>query len=167
VKVYWYEGLRKDAIEEASGNLRTAKGEARNLPPLLKELQKQYPDEEFGTNGSLYVGDKGVIYTGCYGERMHIVPMEKMQQIPEPPKKLPRTKDVFTDWVEACLAGRTDTAAGFDYGTRLTEFTLLGNLAQYAGVGQKVEWNGPKMRVTNAKELNKWVKRGYRKGWKV
>jgi predicted dehydrogenase len=167
VKVYWYEGLRKDATAEASGNLRTAKGDARNLPPLLAELKKQYPDEEFGTNGSLYVGDKGIIYTGCYGERMHIVPMEKMKQTPEPPKTLPRPKDIFTDFLEACLEGRTNTFASFDYGTRLTEFTLLGNLAQYAGVGKKVEWNGPEMRVTNLPELNRWIKRDYREQWRL
>jgi predicted dehydrogenase len=167
VKVYWYEGLRKDVSAEASGNLRTAKGDARNLPPMLADLQKQFPDEEFGTNGTIYVGDKGVIYTGCYGERMHIVPMEKMKQTPAPAKTLPRTKDIFTNFTEACQQGKTDTAASFEYGTRLTEFTLLGNLAQYAGVGQKVEWNGPEMKVTNLPELNRWIKREYREGWRT
>ena len=58
-------------------------------------------------------------------------------------------------------------AASFEYGTRLTEFTLLGNLAQHAGVGQKVKWNGPKMKVTNLRALNDWVKRDYRQGWQV
>jgi hypothetical protein len=167
VKVYWYEGLRKDVSAEASGNLRTAKGDARNLPPMLADLQKQFPDEEFGTNGTIYVGDKGIIYTGCYGERMHIVPMEKMKQTPAPAKTLPRTKDIFTNFTEACQQGKTDTAASFEYGTRLTEFTLLGNLAQYAGVGQKVEWNGPEMKVTNLPELNRWIKREYREGWRT
>lgn len=167
VKVYWYEGLRKDAKAEATGNLRTARGDARNLPPLLAELQKEYPEEEFGTNGSLYVGDKGVIYTGCYGEKMHVIPMEKMRELPKPPQTLPRPKDVFTDFIEACRAGRRETAASFEYGTRLTEFTLLGNLAQYAGVGQRIEWDGPGMRVTNFKELNRFVKREDREGWRA
>ena len=160
------KGCAKMLSAEASGNLRTAKGEARNLPRLLTELQKQYPDEEFGSNGTLYVGDKGIIYTGCYGERMHVLPMEKMKQIPVPPKTLPRPKDVFTDFIQASLAGKTDTAAGFEYGTRLTEFTLLGNLAQYAGTGNKVQWDGPGMKVTNLPELNRWIKREYRQGWR-
>jgi predicted dehydrogenase len=167
VKVYWYEGLKKDASAEASGNLRTAKGDARNIPPLLSELQKKYPDEEFGTNGTIYVGDKGMIYTGCYGERMHILPMEKMKQTPAPPKSLPRPKDIFTDFIQACLRGSTETAASFEYGTRLTEFTLLGNLAQYAGVGKKVEWDGAAMKVTNDPALNKWIQREYRHGWQA
>jgi hypothetical protein len=167
VKVYWYEGLKKDVSAEASGNLRTAKGDARNIPPLLVELQKKYPDEEFETNGTLYVGDKGIIYTGCYGGRMHIVPMETMKQTPGPPKTLPRPKNVFADFIDAARSGKTDTAASFEYGTRLTEFTLLANLAQYAGVGNKVEWNGARMKVTNHADLNKWITREYRKGWQV
>src|SRR5215471_11996864 len=165
LKVYWYEGLAKDTSAAASGSLRVAKGEARNLPPLLHELQKQYPDEEFDSSGSLYVGEKGILYTATYGGRMHIMPMEKMQQINQPPRTLPRPKNIFTDFLDACREGRKDTAASFDYGARLTEFTLLGNLAQHAGVGLKVEWNGPKMKVTNQRQVNRWVKCPYRKGW--
>ena len=165
VKVYWYEGLKKGATREADGKLRTAKGESRNLPPLIDELLNKYPDEEFGPNGTLYVGEKGIIYTGCYGEQMHIVPRDRMKETPVPPKTLPRHQFIFADFIEACRAGRTDTATLFEYSTRLTEFTLLGNLAQHAGPGKKVEWDGPNMRVTNFPELNAWVKRDYRKGW--
>jgi predicted dehydrogenase len=168
VKVYWYEGLRKDTQAGASGNLRLARGADQNLPPLFAELRKQYPDEEFESNGTFYVGEKGVLYTGTYGGRMRLVPREKSQEIAATvPKTLPRTKNVITDFLDACREGRKDTAASFDYGAQLTEFTLLGNLAQYAGVGKKLEWDGPKMRIRNYKELNRWVKRPYRKGWKA
>lgn len=166
-KVYWYEGLNKTTTAEPSGSLRTARGDARNIPPLLAELQKKYPDESFDTNGTLYVGEKGVIYTGCYGERMHIVPMETMKETPAPAKTLPRPKNIFADFLEACRAGKTDTAVSFEYGTRLTEFAILGNLAQHVGAGQPVEWDGPNMKVTNLPALNQWVKREYRKGWQV
>jgi hypothetical protein len=165
VKVYWYEGLNKTTSEEPYGNLKVARGDARNLPPLCVELLKQYPDEEFGSNGTLYVGEKGIIYTGTYGDRMHLVPMEKMGTSPQPPKSLPRPKDIFTDFIDACRTGRIDTAVSFEYGTRLTEFAILGNLAQQAGEGRKVEWDGPNMKVTNLRELNQFVKRKPRKGW--
>ena len=71
----------------------------------------------------------------------------------------------MTDFLDAVREGRKATAASFDYGARLTEFTLLGNLAQHAGMGKKIEWNGPEMKVTNLKELNQWVRRAARKGW--
>ena len=169
LKVYWYEGFNQGAIVAARGKLKAAQDKDRNLPPLLAELQKQYPDEEMDRpdSGTLYVGEKGILYTGTYGGKMHILPMEKMQQTTQPPRTLPRPKNTMTDFLNACREGKTETAASFDYGARLTEFTLLGNLAQHAGVGKKVEWDGPNMKVANRPELNEWLKRPYRKGWTV
>ncbi len=167
-KVFWYEGIKKGAdVSAVSGKLKAARGDARNFPPVLFELQKQFPDEEMDRpdSGTIYVGEKGYLYTGTYGGKMHILPLEKMNQIKQPPKTLPRPKNIMTDFLDAVRAGKKMTSASFDYGARLTEFTLLGNLAQHAGVGKKVEWNGPKMKVTNIPELNDWVKRPYRKGW--
>jgi hypothetical protein len=167
LKAYWYEGFNKDATGEASGKLKAAKGKDRNFPPLLAELQKQYPDEEMDRpdSGTIYVGEKGILYTGTYGGKFHILPMEKMNQMTQPPRTLPRPKNTMADFLAACRAGKTETAASFDYGAQLTEFTLLGNLAQHAGVGKKVEWDGPNMKVTNLPDLNEWLKRPSRKGW--
>jgi predicted dehydrogenase len=167
LKAYWYEGLKQGAIGAALGSLKAAKGADRNFPPLLLELQKQYPDEEMDRpdSGTIYVGEKGFLYTATYGGKFHILPMEKMQQITQPPRTLPRPKNIMADFLNACREGKTETAASFDYGAQLTEFTLLGNLAQHAGPGKKVEWDGPNMKVTNLPELNQWVKRPFRKGW--
>ena len=169
LKAYWYEGLNQTTHEEAIGDLKAARGDARNFPPLLLELREKYPDVELdrGDSGTLYVGEKGVIFTGTYGDKMHIVPWEKMKEIPQPARTLPRPKDIFTDFIEACRTRKTETAVSFDYGTRLTEFAILGNLAQHVGEGKKVEWDGPNMKVTNITELNQWVKRPYRKGWQT
>src|SRR5205823_6794716 len=163
---FWYEGFKKDA-DLAGSKSTAAKGDARNFPPLLAELQKQYPDEEMDKpdSGTIYVGEKGVLYTATYGGKMHILPLEKMEEIKQPPRTLPRPKNVFTDFLDACREGKKETSASLDYGAQLTEFTLLGNLAQHAGVGKKVEWDGPNMKVTNLPELNRWIKMPYRKGW--
>ncbi len=165
LKAYWYDGLKRTAATDATGQNRTAQGRSRNQPPLLDELRKKYPDEEFDSSGTLYVGEKGILYTGTYGQRMHLLPMEKMQQIEQPPRTLPRPKNVMTDFLNAVREGRKDTAAPFEYGARLTEFTLLGNLAQKAGLGNKVEWDGAAMRVKTPGNLNDWVRRPSRPGW--
>ncbi len=169
LKTYWYEGLNPTTQSQPDGLLRAARGNDRYFPPLLLDLLKKYPDEELdsGDSGTIYVGEKGVIFTGTYGDKMHIVPWEKMRETPAPPKTLPRPKGIFQDFLEAVRAGKTETAADFNYGTRLTEFTLLANLAMHAGAGKKVMWDGPGMRVTNLPELNAWVKRDYRKGWQA
>jgi predicted dehydrogenase len=166
LKAYWYEGLNPTTAAMPRGNLHAASGDARNYPPIFFELQKQYPDEVFtGDSGTFYVGDKGVIFTSTYGGRMHVVPMEKMREITQPPRSLPRPKNVVQDLLEACREGKKETAASFEYGAQLTEFNLLGNLAQHAGMGKKIEWDGPNMKVTNIPELNQWITRPYRAGW--
>ena len=169
VKVFWYEGLRPGVNGQVTAGLHAAKGDDRNFPELMYELRTQFPDEELdsGDSGTLYVGETGVIFTGTYGDKMHIVPWQKMKEAPVPPQTLPRPKGIFIDFLDALRAGKTETAVSFDYGTRLAEFTLLGNLAMRVGADKKVMWDGPNMKVTNLKELNAWVKRPYRKGWRV
>jgi predicted dehydrogenase len=170
LKAYWYEGLNATTTDEASGGLHAARGSARNFPPIMAELKKKYPDEELdrGDSGSLYIGDKGIIFTETYGGKMHVLPLEKMNEIKQPPISLPRPNpNPFINFIETCRAGRTDTATPFDYGARLTEFTLLGNLAQHAGPNKLVEWDSANMKVTNIPELNKWLKREDRQGWTV
>ena len=167
LKVYWYDGFNQTADLEMIGELDSVKGDARNLPPIVAELRKRYPGERINISDGVtfYVGEKGIIQTNTYGDDMHILPLSKMRETPPPPKTLPRPKDIFADFVNACLAGKTETACPFDFGSRLTEFTLLANLAQRAGAGKKIEWDGPNMKVTNLPELNQWVNPPYRKGW--
>jgi hypothetical protein len=169
LKAYWYEGLKQNAKEGAMGSLHAAKGENRNFPPMLEKLLKEYPDEELKApdSGTIYIGEKGVLYTATYGNKFHLLPMEKMNQIEQPPKTLPRPQNVMTDFLDAVRDGKKETFASFDYGARLTEFTLLGNLAQQAKPGKKIEWDGPNMKVKNMPELNQWIQRPYRDGWKA
>jgi hypothetical protein len=96
---------------------------------------------------------------------MHILPMEKMYEIDQPLRTLPRPRNVMADFLDACRRGSKETAAGFDYGARLTEFALLGNLAVHAGAGAKLEWDSPRTRVPNLPEADEWIKVTARKGW--
>ncbi len=102
MKAYWYEGLNPNAPDGNFGGNHAAVGAARNLPPLIAELQAKYPDEELdrGDSGSLYVGDKGIIFTKTYGADMHILPREKMDDIKQPPVTLPRPNvNPFADFI--------------------------------------------------------------------
>jgi predicted dehydrogenase len=175
MKAYWYDGREGngDPGDGNKGTVATAPKGPHYLPPLLKDLMKQYPDEGWDLGGgTLYVGDKGIMYTSTYGggpgsKGMRIVPFAKMEAYTPPEKTLPRVRDSFTEFLSAAREGRSDTPTPFSYGARLTEFVILGNMGHYAGVGNKVEWDGPNMRVTNLKDLNKFVKHEYRSGWHV
>ena len=151
VKAYWYDGF------EAGGSGRRRQ---HYLPPLLAQMKKEHPGVKFETNGTLYVGEKGILYTGCYGGGAQI-----LGKGPDEMPKVPKTPSIAADFLSACRDGRKETAAHFEYGARLTEMSILGNLAQHAGVNKPVEWDGPGMKVTNLGELNAWIDRPYRKGW--
>jgi len=70
MKAYWYDG-REGNGDPGDGNKGTLAGGPKGphyLPPLLKDLMKQYPDEGWDLGGgTLYVGDKGMMYTSTYG----------------------------------------------------------------------------------------------------
>ncbi len=50
--------------------------------------------------------------------------------------------------------GKTETPQ-FEYSARLTEFSRLGILGSSPEAGTEVEWEGPNMKVTNLRELNR------------
>ena len=148
-------GFKKGADRQGRQEAQRRQGRRPELPAAAGGVAEAVSGRGDGPpdSGTLYVGEKGVLYTGTYGGKFHILPLEKMDQIKQPPRTLPRPKNIMTDFLDACRAGKKETAASFDYGARLTEFCLLGNLAQHAGVGNKVEWDGPNMKVTNLPEL--------------
>jgi predicted dehydrogenase len=113
-------------------------------------------------NGTIVVGDKGKM--SFYGGP-RLMPEDKMKDFKAPAPTIPRCQsDHFQEWVTACKGGRP-AFSNFDHAGPLTELVLLGNLAVRAGVGKKVLWDGPSLKCTNLPELNRLVKREYRKGW--
>ena len=143
VKIFWYDGLKEvPAIE--------------GVPPgeLLGDR---------GNNGSLFVGENGMITTGCYGERTRLVPASRMQDYRLPPPFLTRSPGHYRDWIRACKGG-APACSDFSIAGPFTEWILLGVLAlRFPG---KLEWDSAKMRVTNIKEANRHIKPKLRKGWK-
>jgi hypothetical protein len=134
-------------------------------PDFVKELEKKF-GEKFG-GGTLYVGEKGYLFTGTYGDNPRLLPKEKHEAFPAPEKKIPRSRHGHKgDFLAACKGGEP-ASSNFDYAGPFTEFVLTGVLASRAGVGKKLEWDVGELRCTNEKDVNRWVKREYRKGWEV
>ena len=67
----------------------------------------------------------------------------------------------------ASAPGGTPASNFIDAAGPLTAMALTGHLAQYAGIGGKIEWDVEKMQCTNKPELNQFVRREYRSGWEV
>ena len=56
-------------------------------------------------DGSLFVGDKGLITTGTYGENTRLLPIEKMESYRFPSPLLTRSPGHYRDWIRACKGG--------------------------------------------------------------
>jgi predicted dehydrogenase len=168
VKVHWYDGFKGTAEELAKLDEENPEGE-HNRPPIVDEIEKKY-GRKLTDGGAIFVGDNGILVTGNYCESPRLVPEEKHRAFPVPTKTLPRVKkglNHYTDFLRACKEGGAAPSSHFDYGGPLSEMVLLGCLAERAGLGKHVEWDAAKMEVTNLPELNRLVRREYRKGWEL
>jgi hypothetical protein len=117
-----------------------------------------------GSNGSLFVGEKGMITTGTYGENTRLIPVDKMHDYKFPAEFLTRSPGHYRDWIRACKGG-DPACSNFSVSAPFTEWITLGVLA-YRFEG-KLEWDSEKMRITNNVEANKFIKPMIRKGWSL
>ena len=65
----------------------------------------------------------------------------------------------------AIKAGGGPTGSNFDYAAPMTESILLGNAAFRAG--EKLHYDGRRMRVTNTRKADEFIHHDYHKGWKL
>ncbi len=117
-----------------------------------------------GGNGILFVGDKGKIMCAGWGGTPVLLPQSLMDSLPRPAKTIPRSKGHHRDWLDACKGGQP-ASSNFEYGARLTEIVLLGNVA--LRTGKKLHWDAPNMKATNAPEADRILKERYRSGWEI
>ena len=171
VKVYWWDGKKPGTKTETKSEAK-ADGEdtvptgSQNWPTVATEW-KQKTGLKLEGSGTIYIGDKGTMFTGCYGGGVTLLPVEKMKEYKAPTPSIPRVKGGhFGNFYDAVRAGNPAAASSpFEVAAVLTEIVCLGNLAQKAGLGKKVLWDGPNMKCTNMPELNKLIQLQYRKGW--
>ncbi|MCH8118847.1 MAG: Gfo/Idh/MocA family oxidoreductase [Planctomycetes bacterium] len=116
-----------------------------------------------GADDNLFVGDKGKML----GHRL--LPESRSKEYGKPPKILARSPGHHKEWLDACKGG-PPAGSNFDVSGPLTEVVLLGNIALRMGQklyekGIKLYYDGPKMKITNLPEANKYIRSEYRDGW--
>ena len=79
-----------------------------------------------------------------------------------PSETIPPSIGHHLEWIQACKTG-SPTTCNFAYSGRLTEANHLGNVAYRAG--KKLEWDTAAMRIPNAPDAERFLRREYRKGW--
>lgn len=141
-----------------------------------------------GGNGTLFIGTKGKMMCGTYGQNPQLLPTSRTKTTTVK-QKYARVKDGanghYAQWVEASIAGygKKELSSSFETAGPLTELLLMANLAirgadirvprttgtgfNYPGRNIKLLWDNTNMKVTNFDEVNKYVKREYRDGYKL
>ncbi len=143
VKIFWHDGLKEPFTHES-----------------VPAGEKLGDDDN---NGSLFIGTKGLMTTGCYGERTRLVPASKMKEYKFPQELLTRSPGHYRDWIRACKGGE-HSCSNFSVAGPFVQWMLLGTIAmKYEG---KIEWDAKNMRITNNHDANKWLKPTFHKGWK-
>jgi hypothetical protein len=113
-------------------------------------------------DGSLFIGDKGMLTTGTYGDVTRLIPIEKMKDYRMPAPLLTRSPGHMRDFIRACKGG-DPACSNFDVAAPFVEWMLLGVIAlRHEG---KLEYDPAQMRITNNAEANKLLKPVFRKGW--
>jgi len=142
LKMSWYDGGMK--------------------PPRPEELE---PGRKM--TSVIFIGDKGKLMCGEYGDNPRLIPETKMKEYKRPPQTLPRIEGGHHEqnWIRACKGGEA-ACSNFDYSGPFTETVVMGNLA-LRRLGEKLLWDGENMKVTNDDEANRYVKEPYREGWSL
>ena len=146
LKLHWYDGGMK--------------------PPQPDALEPDRKLEQAASN-VLFIGEKGVLRCGEYGDSPRLIPETLMKEYKRPPETLPRIEGGSggheKNWIRACKGGEP-ACSNFDYSGPLTETVVMGNLA-IRNLGKKLLWDGKNMKVTNDEKANEYVKPTYREGW--
>jgi hypothetical protein len=138
---------------------------AEDIPESLKKLRRELQTPS--RVGSIFIGDKGYMYSGSFCQDTRILPIKEHKKYPPPIKTLSRTGGALDEIFNAIRNGSPLTNDFTTTSGRLTEWILTGHLAAFAGVDKKLEWDVKKMECTNYPQVNQYVGRTYRKGWRV
>lgn len=113
-------------------------------------------------NGVLFIGEKGMLLSD-YGKHI-LLPENKFTDFKRPDPFIPKSLGHHAEWIHACKTG-APTTCNFEYAGLLTEANHLGNVAYRTG--KKLHWDPQSMKATNAPESDQYIRREYRKGWKL
>ncbi len=131
-------------------------------PPRPVDLEPGFPVED-----AIYLGEKGTIMHRSHGAEPHLVPDAAMQAYEPPEPWIPRTGDIYEDFIDAIKNG-TKSSNDFTIAAHLTEIMLLGNIAVLmAGTNTTLEYDGAKGEFTNLAAANDLLHYEYRAGWSL
>ncbi len=113
-------------------------------------------------SGVLFIGDNGMLLSD-YGKHV-LLPEDQFADFKRPEPFIPASLGHHAEWIHACKTG-APTTCNFEYAGWLTEANHLGNVA--FRTGKKIQWDPESMSAANAPEAAPYIRREYRKGWRL
>jgi predicted dehydrogenase len=133
------------------------------MPPRHELLPADLELDRGG--GVMYVGDRGLLLHGTYGQDPRLFPRELHEQhapVPETDDDIGPQHEM--NWIRA-IRGEETATSPFEVAAPLTENMLLGLVALRTGQGRPIRYDPGEMFVVNAPEANRFLHREYRPGW--
>ena len=180
LKFWWYDGSPGDKSVKLLRPHEDITKEILDLVASQKDRDGNPRSRTLPASGALIIGDKGKVFSpDDYGSTFFILTAGEgtlskgsdHEACKAVPQTIQRNEGSGGDdqrqkeeWFRM-MRGGPPAYSNFDIAAYLTEIILLGCVAMRVGVGQKLDWDGPKMRAKNNRAAAQFVKREYRKGW--
>jgi predicted dehydrogenase len=128
-------------------------------PP--QEVQDLYSGKPYPAESAMLIGTEGALLIP-HGGMPVLLPENKFKDYKTPELK---DRNHYHHFVDACLGG-AKTESHFAQSGPMTEAIILGTVALRVP-GKMLEWDAANMKFPDHPDANKYLRRVYRKGWRV
>ncbi len=128
---------------------------------------QQDADDLMRMAGSMLVGETGAMVGDDHSMKITALPTDRFADgNTERPARIPMSRGIYADWIDACRGGHPHILADFDHGGTLSELLMLGNIAtQFPG--ETLAYDPASGQITNHTQANEQRAYTYRPGWRL
>jgi len=120
--------------------------------------------EHMGGIGCVFEGTEATLVTN-YSKHEVWVKGKRVEDFPRPDPSIPDSPGHLREFIDAIKARNLETTCNVRYGHRLTKLGLLANIAHRTG--RRLTWDDAKERIVDDREANRYLKRDFRKPYKL
>jgi hypothetical protein len=123
---------------------------------------------DFSKFGSVIVGEEGKLFFNRSRNNWVLKTSSHVDGFAWPEPTLPRanSQDNYMEWLDAIQGKIDQSESNFGLAGPMTETILLGVLAQQQP-DTRLVWDSPSMQVQDRPDLQPFIQREYRDGWKL
>jgi predicted dehydrogenase len=116
--------------------------------------------------GSLLVGSEGALVADDHSANVVALPRDRFGKEPGRPQRIPESRGIYRDWIDACRGQKPHLLDSFDHGGPLSEMLMLGNLATLVP-GETLSYDPAAGQLAGPDEARQRMDFKYRDGWKL